>query len=36
MSIYDLSVKARDGGIAGRFEPTASLDKLKAKVEELL
>ena len=26
----------RDGNIAGRFEPTDSLDKLKAKVEELL
>ena len=26
----------RDGNIAGRFEPTDSMDKLKAKVEELL
>ena len=26
----------RDGSIAGRFEPTDSMDKLKAKVEELL
>ena len=26
----------RDGNIAGRFEPTDAMDKLKAKVEELL
>ncbi len=26
----------REGSIAGRFEPTDAMDKLKAKVEELL
>ncbi|MCQ2427750.1 MAG: hypothetical protein MJ137_05045 [Clostridia bacterium] len=27
---------ARDGSIAGRFEPTDSMDELKRRVEELL
>lgn len=37
MSIYGFKVKAQDGGeAAARFEPTASMKDVKAKIEEVL
>ena len=36
MSIYVFKAKARDGEIVARFEPTASMKDVRAKVEEAL
>ena len=48
MSIYDFTVKAQDGSevsladyngngdLAARFEPTASMKEVRAKVEQML
>lgn len=36
MSIYDYSVKAQDGGVAGRFAPTVTPEKLDEEIKALL